>query len=276
MSFRYQRRYTGGIEVVVFDWAGTLVDFGSLAPLTVFLKVFEQEGVAVSLAEARAPMGIEKRTHIATMLSEPALAQRWRETKGDTAGEADIDRVFAAFLPAQLEAIKDHATAIPGAARCLEELRARGIRIGSTSGYNAQMMAVLLPEAARQGVKPDHVVSSSEVPKGRPAPAMALMNAAALSAACVAACIKVDDTVAGIEEGLNAGFWTVGLAVSGNEMGLAEAEWQALRAEERERRRRAAGGRLAKAGAHYVIDSVADLLPVIDRIDARLAAGEQP
>lgn len=276
MTYSYRRRYTGRVQLVVFDWAGTLVDFGSLAPLAAFLKVFEAEGVAVTLAEARAPMGIEKRTHIATMLAEPALAGRWQQAKGSRPGEADVDRLFEAFQPAQVAAIAEHAEVIPGVLDCLRALRARGLKVGSTSGYNAQMMAAVLPEADRQGLRPDQVVSSSEVPRGRPGPAMALMNAALLGAGCVAACVKVDDTVAGVEEGLNAGFWSVGLAVSGNETGLGQADWQALSLEEQEELRQAATARLFKAGAHYVIDSVADLLPAIDAIDARLAQGELP
>ena len=45
-------------------------------------------------------------------------------------------------------------------------------------------------------------------------------------------CCKVDDTVVGIDEGLNAGCWTVGLAISGNEVGLSYEEWSALSADE--------------------------------------------
>lgn len=276
MSYRYQRRYTGPVQAVVFDWAGTMVDFGSLAPLVAFLKVFESEGVPVSLAEARAPMGIEKRTHIATMLGEADLADRWEKIKGEPHGEADIDRLFQAFLPAQVAAIAEHAEVIPGVLDTLSALRARGIRIGSNSGYNGEMMAAVLPQAERQGLVPDHMVCSSDVVRGRPGPAMALMNAAALSVDCVAACVKVDDTVAGVEEGLNAGFWAVGLSCSGNETGLSLADWQALSAGQQDDYRRAATQRLFKAGAHYVIDSSADLIPVIDDIERRLAAGETP
>ncbi|GAB5471330.1 MAG: phosphonoacetaldehyde hydrolase [Rhodospirillales bacterium] len=276
MSYIYRRRYTGPLQLAVFDWAGTLIDFGSLAPLAAFLKVFEAEQISVSLAEARAPMGIEKRTHIATMLAEPGLAARWQATKGAPVEESDIDRLFANFVPAQLEAIAEHAELIPGVLDCVAALRARGIKVGSTSGYNGDMMAAVLPQAERQGLRPDHVVCSSDVPKGRPSPAMALANAAALSVDCVAACVKIDDTVAGIEEGLNAGFWTVGLAVSGNETGLSEADWQALSLADQEAYRQGATRRLLGAGAHYVIDSSAELLPIVDSIERRLAVGETP
>jgi phosphonoacetaldehyde hydrolase len=111
---------------------------------------------------------------------------------------------------------------------------------------------------------------------GRPKPWMAAEVAAALDAWPLAAVVKVDDTLPGIGEGLHAGMWTVGVARTGNELGLDEAEAAALPADELAARLAAARARFAGAGAHYVINSVADLLPVIDDIERRLAAGETP
>ncbi|MFP3184406.1 MAG: phosphonoacetaldehyde hydrolase, partial [Paraburkholderia sp.] len=86
----------------------------------------------------------------------------------------------------------------------------------------------------------------------------------------------VDDTEVGIEEGINGWTWAVGVAVSGNEFGMAEADVKALPAQEFAQRRAAAARRLSAAGAHYVIDSVADLMPVVYDIEGRLARGERP
>jgi phosphonoacetaldehyde hydrolase len=105
---------------------------------------------------------------------------------------------------------------------------------------------------------------------------MAFQNLMALQIWPVEACLKVDDTVVGIEEGLNAGMWTVAVALSGNEVGLTAAELATLRAADREALRARAYARLHQAGAHYVIDSIADLLPCVERIDARLADGRRP
>ena len=91
-----------------------------------------------------------------------------------------------------------------------------------------------------------------------------------------AAVIKVDDTVPGIAEGLNAGTWTVGLSVSGNGFGLSVEETAALKPAEFTDRRDTAAEELTRAGAHYVIDSVANLMPAVRAIEDRLARGERP
>ncbi len=88
--------------------------------------------------------------------------------------------------------------------------------------------------------------------------------------------MKVDDSVPGIEEGIIAGMWTVGLAKSGNEIGLTEPEIEALPADELERRLARAHTRMQQAGADYNIDGIWDLLPCLDDIAARLARGERP
>jgi phosphonoacetaldehyde hydrolase len=138
------------------------------------------------------------------------------------------------------------------------------------------MMEINLRDAKLQGYEPDSTVCASDVPAGRPYPYMCLQNVINLQVSPVAACVKVDDTVPGVEEGLNAGMWTVGLAMSGNEIGLPLAELAALDPEDRERRRQRAYTRLRQAGAHYVIDSLADVVPCLDDIEARIARGECP
>jgi phosphonoacetaldehyde hydrolase len=105
---------------------------------------------------------------------------------------------------------------------------------------------------------------------------MCLQNAIDLQVDCVQACVKVDDTIPGVEEGLNAGMWSVGLALSGNEVGLPLADWQALPEDERQVRRERAYRRMLQSGAHYVVDTIADLMPCIDDIEACLRRGERP
>ena len=92
----------------------------------------------------------------------------------------------------------------------------------------------------------------------------------------MAADVKVGDTVSDILEGLNAGMWSVGVSGTGNEVGLSAADLAALPASERLRRSAHARETLWDAGAHYVIDSVRDLTPVLKEIDLRLASEARP
>lgn len=107
----------------------------------------------------------------------------------------------------------------------MAELRSRDIKIGSTTGYLTEMMEINQRDAKHQGYEPDSTVCAADVPAGRPYPYMCLQNVINLGVTTVEACVKVDDTVPGVEEGLNAGMWTIGLAVSGNEVGLPLTDW---------------------------------------------------
>ncbi len=276
MSFTYERRYRGKIQAVLFDWAGTTMDYGCMAPAVVFVEVFKRQGVPITMAEARAPMGAHKRVHIQKISQLDSVRRRWEEAHGRPPGEADVDRMFAEFVPLQLACLSDYSRLIPGTLEVVGAIRARGIKLGSTTGYLREMMEINLRDAKLQGYEPDSTVCASDVPAGRPYPYMCLQNVINLQVSPVEACVKADDTVPGIEEGLNAGMWTIGLAMSGNEIGLPLAEVQALAPDERERRRQRAYARMHQCGAHYVVDSIADLMPCLDAIEERLARGDRP
>src|SRR6266567_6348468 len=276
MSFSYRRTYRGPIEAVLLDWAGTTMDFGCMAPAVVFVEVFERRKVPITIDEARAPMGAHKKVHIQRISQLDSVHRRWQEVHGRPPGEADVDAMFAEFVPLQLACLSEYSTLIPGALDVVAELRRRGAKIGSTTGYLTEMMKINREDAKRQGYEPDSTVCASDVPAGRPYPYMCLQNAINLKVWPVSACVKVDDTVPGVEEGLNAGMWTVGLAMSGNEVGLPLKEVMALAPADREARRQRAYTRMRQCGAHYVVDSIADLLPCLDDIDLRLARGERP
>ncbi|GAA0783768.1 phosphonoacetaldehyde hydrolase [Marinobacterium sediminicola] len=276
LNYQFERRYTGPIEAVIMDWAGTTVDFGSMAPIRAFQRLFAEEGVPISEAEARGPMGTEKREHIRQLCAHPRIRDAWQEAKGALPSEADIDRMYDDFVPLQIDAIAQTADLIPGLIDALEWMRSNRIRIGGNTGYAASMIEGLLARAAEQGYAPDSNVCATEVPKGRPYPHMTLKNAMDLGVQHLCACVKIDDTLTGIEEGLNAGMWTIGVAVSGNEVGMSLDEWLALSEAEQEVRRAGAYQRMAASGAHYVIDSIADVVPCLEEIAARLAMGEKP
>jgi phosphonoacetaldehyde hydrolase len=276
MSFSYRRTYRGPIEAVLLDWAGTTMDFGCMAPAVVFVEVFERRKVPITIDEARAPMGAHKKVHIRKISELDSVHRRWQEAHGRPPNEADVDAMFAEFVPLQLACLSEYSTLIPGALDVVAELRRRGVKIGSTTGYLTEMMKINREDAKRQGYEPDSTVCASDVPAGRPYPYMCLQNAINLKVTTVQSCVKVDDTVPGVEEGLNAGMWTVGLAVSGNEVGLPLQAWQALPEDQKALKRARAYGRMQQCGAHYVIDTIADLMPCIDDIQARIRRGETP
>ena len=276
MDFVFQRSYRGGLKAVILDWAGTTMDYGCYAPAVGFVQVYERKGVPISVAEARVPMGAHKKVHIRKISRMESVAQRWQAVHGRPPSEEDVEAMFQDFVPLQLACLADYADLIPGTLEAVGEFRRRGLKIGSTTGYTTEMMAILMAEAKKRGYEPDATVCASDVPAGRPEPWMCLQNAMHLRIYPMEAIVKVGDTLPDIEEGLNAGMWTVGLAKTGNELGMNEAELGKCPPELLETRLSTAYKRMKETGAHYVVDGIWDVPPILDEINARLARGERP
>lgn len=270
--------YKGPLKGVIFDWAGTTVDFGCCAPAGVFVEAFQQNGVEITLDQARGPMGTHKRMHIKLLLETMDIRREWVAAHGKEPTEADIDRIYEDFVPKQIEIVTtgDYDKLIPGVPELATTLRERGLKIGSCTGYTREMMDRLIPSAKKQGYAPDCVVCSSEVPEGRPSPLMVYKNMVELGIWPPEAVVKVGDTVPDIQEGMNAGTWIVGVAATGNEVGMPLAEYEETDEDSRKLMVEHAAAKLRDAGAHYVIDSVDDLPEVLDQIETRLTLGETP
>ncbi|MFZ0890344.1 MAG: phosphonoacetaldehyde hydrolase [Candidatus Binataceae bacterium] len=268
--------YRGSLRAAVLDWAGTTVDHGSLAPVRTIQRVFAQWGVSIAVADARRDMGLLKKDHIRKILSIPAVSDAWRARFGHPPAEADVEGVFADFVPLQLACLAEHCAVIDGVVGTVARLRRRGLRIGSTTGYTREILDLLMRYAAEQGYQPDCAITPDEVGGGRPHPWMIFENAIRLQVEPLAAIVKIGDTPADIEEGLRAGVWTVGVARTGNMVGLSASDFAALPATEREKRLERARIQLSEAGAHAVIDSLSDCEPALEEIEKRLRAGERP
>ena len=269
---------TKQVQAVIFDWAGTVVDFGSFAPTTIFVEAFRREyDFDISLAEARVPMGLGKWDHIKAVGELPEVSQRWQDKFGQPMQKEDIDKIYQTFMPLQIAKVAEHADLIPGAKAVIDGLREEGIKIGSCTGYPRVVLDALIPTAKENGYSPDCAVATDDLAVGgRPAPYMVLQNMIELAVTDVKACIKVDDSVPGITEGLNAGMWTVALLLSGNEAGLTQTEFEQADEATLAGARAKAIDAFAHSGAHYQIDTIADLPEVVADIKRRLAAGERP
>lgn len=277
-DFNYRRTYTGGVKALVLDWSGTLADAYVIAPAVVFVEVFKNQGVEISMLEARGPMGLRKDLHILELTKVPEIAERWKGIKGKYPDQSDVDAMFADFVPAQLKCLREYTTLLPGVKDVCNRLQSQGIKIGASTGFVRSMVDILLEDCIKQGFEPDATVAGDEVIHGaRPAPHMVYKNLDLLGIHTIQSVVKVDDTASGVGEAVNAGCWGVGVVRYSNYMNInTQAEADAMNEEEIARRMAHTRDILLKTGAHYVIDSLADIEPVIEDINARMARGERP
>jgi phosphonoacetaldehyde hydrolase len=266
----------GLIRLVVFDMAGTIIDYGSIAPVAALIAAFRDLGLELSVEDARGPMGLHKRDHIAQILRVPAVAARWKTIFGREPADTDAQTIYEQFLPVQATEAQARTELIPGALACLSALREKRVAVGTTTGYPRSIGEPITDAVRRQGWAADHSLFPDDVQSGRPAPWMIFRLMELTGVYPAAAVVKIGDTVPDIEEGRNAGVWTVGVTESSNEIGLTLEEWQALPQPERVRRAAAAGETLLRAGAHAVIGSVVELPRLIETFEARLGKGERP
>jgi phosphonoacetaldehyde hydrolase len=265
------------VKAVIFDWAGTLVDFGSLAPVLSIQRVFKEAGTPVAVEEVRAGMGLGKLEHIRMLGASDRVAQAWAHGH-DGAPFADKDAVLLheAYRAVNRHVASERGKLISGALKASRALRERDIAIGTTTGYSRDIMEHVIAVARAQGFEADAVVCADDVPESRPSPLAVYHAMVLLGVYPASSVIKVDDTVPGLMEGKAAGAWTVGVSETGNEMGLTEEAFAALPARERLELANAAAKRLTDAGADYVVGSVAEIPAIVDDVNERLADGERP
>jgi len=252
-------------DLVILDWAGTMVDFGCRAPVSALLQAFQHHGVALTEEQVRRDMGKAKADHVSALLNDPAVAKAWSAATGHKPTDRDRDELVVELGPLMRYQAAQSATLIDGTRAAVDALRAAGLKIASSTGYTREMMQPVLERAAAQGYAPDHVVCSGETPHGRPSPLMIYKACVDLAVWPLSRVVKVDDSEAGVAEGRAAGCVTVGVTASGNGVGLSADALGALPADERELRIAAAEKKLRAAGADIVIETVASLVPALTR-----------
>ena len=258
------------VELVVFDWAGTTVDFGSSAPTEVFSEVFSEAGIELSRSEINAPMGMEKKDHIRSLLSSENGNRQWLEKNGRPWNEEDVEDLYQRFEAVLRKMVGDHSAPLQGVTETVAELRKRGLRIGSTTGYNSDIMSIVAEKAGEFGYQADCIVTPDVTGIGRPSPFMLFECMRRFGIYPARRVVKVGDTAADIAEGRNAGAWTVGILRGSNLMGLTEEEYQAAGEEELSRIREAAAEKYREAGADMVIGSIEELPAAIEEINSRM------
>jgi len=277
-DYVYSRGYRGKVKAVILDWSGTTADAYVLAPAVVFVDVFKKHGVEISMAESRGPMGLRKDLHIKALTEVPEIRERWKGVHGSYPGQAEVDAMFADFVPMQLECLREYTTLLPGVAETTQKLQADGIKIGSSTGFTRAMVDILEADAKKQGYVPDSSVAGDEVEHGaRPKPFMVYKNLDMLDVHPIQSVVKVDDTTSGVGEALEAGCWGVGIARYSNYMDVDSfGHEKSLSDDDIARRLAYTRDLLRKTGAHYVIDTFDQLPAVIEDVNARLARGEKP
>ncbi len=265
------------IEGVIFDWAGTTVDFGCFAPVNAFLEIFRQAGIEVTMDEARIPMGMQKRDHIRAMLQMARISQLWEDKHGKAFEENDVDRLYKNFEPLLLATLKEYTDPLPQVLNTVSALRNMGLKIGSTTGYTNIMMNIVVPSAREKGYAPDFVITPDDTASiGRPFPYMIFRNMEALGITAPWKTIKVGDTVADIEEGCNAGVWSVGVIVGSSQLGLSQDEYKAVYETERQGAINRARDGFMMAGADFTIETIEELPQLVNKINVLISGGKRP
>ena len=152
----------GEIDLVVMDVAGTTIrDGGQVA--AAFGSTLAAQGVEITEEELRPWRGASKRRALAHFI----------ERRFGAVAPARMEEVYAAFrdrLREQFELVG--VQPLPGVEETFAWLRARGVRLALTTGFDREVADMLLGAVGWDGRIIDAAVCGDEVLQGRPAPYM--------------------------------------------------------------------------------------------------------
>lgn len=252
------------LEAVIFDWAGTTVDYGCMAPVQAFIEGFKKYGITPTMEEVREPMGMLKIDHIRTMLNMPRIRAYWEEKYQREPKEEDAQKLFQGFEANLFAVLEQYADPKPGVVQAVNALREYGLKIGSTTGYTDKMMDIIIPIAKEKGYEPDCWFSPDATnQKGRPYPYMIFKNLEVLGIENVQSVLKVGDTTSDIKEGKNAGVWSAGIIIGSSEMGLTKEEYDTLSEQEKEIKCKEVEERFKDAGADFVFKDIEEVVDFV-------------
>ncbi|WP_047998960.1 phosphonoacetaldehyde hydrolase [Lactiplantibacillus herbarum] len=256
------------IQAVIFDWAGTTIDYGSRAPIVAFQQAFENVGIQISEAEIRQDMGLDKYAHIQKIIGLPTVQNNWQARFQVLPSSDDCDQIFSDFKAILLASLSEFTQLKPGMTAVIDYLNTHQIVYGTTTGYDAEMLALVLPLAANQGYQPLVNITSEQTNGiGRPAPDMLALASSQLKVTDPTTVMKVGDSVNDILEGKNANAISVGIIDGSNLMGLSQTAFNTLSATEQAEHRAIVAAAYQQAGADYVLQSMTELPALIDHIN---------
>lgn len=258
------------IKAVIFDWAGTTIDYGCFSPLGAFIHTFSEFGLDLSINEARGPMGMLKIDHIRALLTIPRIKKQFIAQYKRESNEDDVKKLYEVFEKSIFDTLADYATLNPFVLDSIKFLRQNDIKIGTTTGYTKEMMDIILPIAKKNGYEPDCCIASDELGYGRPYPYMIYENARRLNVYPQKHIVKIGDTVLDMQEGKNAGCKNIGLVLGSSILGLSKDEVENLPKETLENLKNKAKVELYEAGADIVIDDLSTLANALQQIDETL------
>lgn len=253
------------IEVIIFDWAGTTVDFGCFAPVQAFIEAFNEFGIETTIEEVRKPMGMLKKDHIRTMLSMERINNIFIDKYNRSWNEEDVENIYKLSERKILDVVENYSSPKPYVVETINELKTMGIKIGSTTGYTQEMMDIVTKNAREFGYEADCVVTPDSTNNiGRPYPYMIYRNMECLKVSSVNNVIKVGDTIVDIKEGKNAGIISIGVIDGSSEAGISKEEFNLLTDEEKSEIRDNIRKKYLEAGADYVINDIREILTIIN------------
>ena len=277
--YSYTRNYYGKLRGCIFDWSGTLIDKYSIAPVRSLIDTFRDFKIDVTGDDVRSAMGIRKDEHIKDILNKEHVKSQWMKLYKVPPTNTNFEELNLHYQMKQLDTISEYTEIIPGVrSQLLYFKNNRRLLFGGTTGFYNNITEKIKEDIRKQGLILDAFVSGDDVKNGsRPNPFMLFRCMELLGISNVRSVLKVDDTIAGVQEGLNAGVWTVGVARYSNYMNIHSLDdLEKIDINDYNERVRYSYQKLLHSGAHYVINDLSELDNVIRDINSRLKRGESP
>ena len=191
----------GNLKLVMFDLAGTTVDdsIEGVPLVTVAMRdAFENHGYKIDPETVNKYRGLEKKDAIRSILNNEL----------SLSATIDVEVVFKDFknvLQKHLSSIKNEIT---GTSDVFVKLKTSRVKIAVGSGFPHSVVESIVSTLQWENLV-DYLCSAEKAGHGRPHPAMIHTAMKFFDITDPRTVVKVGDTKADVEEGKNAGCWTV-------------------------------------------------------------------